>query len=414
MAQLEKHVVSDPDLAARVRALLQQPFDQALKACPALREYIQNRSDEDAKALEEEFREHWHAEAPLEMRQILEEILDPEVAAANVAATEALLQEKAPTLDQEAFADDLIRCGLVARDPRLSPWPMRPLSASKVRPMLCGSLTHRFGLHRPVAVAPVGASSRSCSRHLSTLPTWLFLLAAILVTIGLPLLMSALRASRAWRGAALGRRNGRSSGGLHAAAHMARRTILDPSKRKRSMAFLLLLFGALALANMAAVAQSYAQRDYMTALAGRDGELFRQKLLWALALLAVMMPARSLAEFAAGGLSQIWRDTLTLGLLNDYFHPKVVYWLRRSGEVADPDMRIAVEAGHFTEMLVLLVRDTFENFLKLIGFLGVVYSISRLLFVVMASYAFFGAFATVKLFGGPLVQLDRNIRAQEA
>ena len=152
---------------------------------------------------------------------------------------------------------------------------MRPLSASKVRPMLCGSLTHRFGLHRPVAVAPVGASSRSCSRHLSldkeswypfffplflhigaciyiytyipcgregehrttgallrsTLPTWLFLLAAILVTIGLPLLMSALRASRAWRGAALGRRNGRSSGGLHAAAHMARRTILDPSKR---------------------------------------------------------------------------------------------------------------------------------------------------------------------------------------
>lgn len=36
------------------------------------------------------------------MRQILEEILDPEVAAANVAATEALLQEKAPTLDQEA------------------------------------------------------------------------------------------------------------------------------------------------------------------------------------------------------------------------------------------------------------------------------------------------------------------------
>ena len=25
--------------------------------------------------------------------------------------------------------------------------------------------------------------------------------------------------------------------------------------------------------------------------------------------------------------------------------------------MADPDMRIAVEAGHFTEMLVLLVRD---------------------------------------------------------
>ena len=59
------------------------------------------------------------------------------------------------------------------------------------------------------------------------------------------------------------------------------------------------------------------------------------------------------------------------------------------------------------------VRDTFENSLKLMGFLGVVYSISHVLFLVMAANAFLGAFATVTLFGGPLVQLDRNIRSQE-
>jgi ABC-type uncharacterized transport system fused permease/ATPase subunit len=47
------------------------------------------------------------------------------------------------------------------------------------------------------------------------------------------------------------------------------------------------------------------------------------------------------------------------------------------------------------------------------GFLGVVYSISHVLFIVMAAYAFLGAFATVTLFGGPLVQLDSNIRSQE-
>lgn len=32
----------------------------------------------------------------------------------------------------------------------------------------------------------------------------------------------------------------------------------------------------------------------------------------------------------------------------------------------------------------------------------------------MASYAFLGAFATVAIFGGPLVRLDRAIRGQEA
>lgn len=207
---------------------------------------------------------------------------------------------------------------------------------------------------------------------------------------------------------------GGKGGGLRAAYGIARRTILDSKNRAKSAGFMVLLFSALAFANVAAVAQSFAQRDYMTALASRDSVAFFSKLRRAVFLLVLMMPARSLAEFAAGGLSQIWRDTLTLSLLNDYFHPKVVYWLRRGGNVVDPDMRIAVEAGHFTEMLVLLVRDTFENSLKLMGFLGVVYSISHVLFIVMAAYAFLGAFATVTLFGGPLVQLDRNIRSQEA
>ena len=34
---------------------------------------------EDRESLREEFRQHWHVEAPLEMRQILEEVLDAEV-----------------------------------------------------------------------------------------------------------------------------------------------------------------------------------------------------------------------------------------------------------------------------------------------------------------------------------------------
>ena len=64
-------------------------------------------------------------------------------------------------------------------------------------------------------------------------------------------------------------------------------------------------------------------------------------------------------------LPEVWRDTLTHEMLREYFHPKVVYWLRRMSDVPDPDMRIAVEAGHFTDMLVLLVRDIFENILML-------------------------------------------------
>ncbi|CAE7877088.1 unnamed protein product [Symbiodinium sp. KB8] len=74
---------SDPHepngVSRKVEELLCKPFDEALKHCPALAEYIQkNSSKEDSGTLEKEFREHWHREAPQELRQVLEEIVDPE------------------------------------------------------------------------------------------------------------------------------------------------------------------------------------------------------------------------------------------------------------------------------------------------------------------------------------------------
>ncbi|CAJ1423228.1 unnamed protein product [Effrenium voratum] len=236
---------------------------------------------------------------------------------------------------------------------------------------------------------------------------WLLIPGALL-GLGLPLMLAQ----------ALRRRtppSPRKATGMRAAVRVSLRLVLPLRERRRSCCLLLLLFLSLALANCAAVAQSFAQRDYMTALSARDGQLFFRRLGLAMALLAITMPARSLAEFAAGGLAQVWRDTLTHEMLREYFHPKVVYWLRRMSDVPDPDMRIAVEAGHFTDMLVLLVRDIFENILmKLCGFLGVVFSISPPLCGIMGAYAGLGAVCTVRLFGAPLVQLDRSIRSQEA
>eukprot|EP00930_Biecheleria_cincta_P102521 TRINITY_DN94268_c0_g1_i1.p1 TRINITY_DN94268_c0_g1~~TRINITY_DN94268_c0_g1_i1.p1 ORF type:complete len:265 (-),score=60.63 TRINITY_DN94268_c0_g1_i1:36-788(-) len=79
----------------RVAQLLHLPFDEALKECGQLQLYIQER--EDAESLEAEFRENWHPEAPAELRQVLEEILDPELAAAAADATEAFLRNPTET-----------------------------------------------------------------------------------------------------------------------------------------------------------------------------------------------------------------------------------------------------------------------------------------------------------------------------
>ncbi|CAL1172291.1 unnamed protein product [Cladocopium goreaui] len=46
MAKIEKQVVTNPDLSKRVMSLLSKPFDQALRDCAALKEYINFRSPE--------------------------------------------------------------------------------------------------------------------------------------------------------------------------------------------------------------------------------------------------------------------------------------------------------------------------------------------------------------------------------
>lgn len=81
------------DLNGRVEALLERPFDEALRLLPALRQHLD--AQEDAADVEEEFRAAWHPEAPAELRQVLEELIDPAAAAASAEATEAFLRNPA-------------------------------------------------------------------------------------------------------------------------------------------------------------------------------------------------------------------------------------------------------------------------------------------------------------------------------
>lgn len=238
--------------------------------------------------------------------------------------------------------------------------------------------------------------------------------------LALPVLIVSLLVAFAL-GLAVRRRRARSRtrasgkvGGFGIVLRVVRRLVFRGPHRVRAAGYLSLLVFALVAANATAVAQSFAQREYMSALALRDRERFGCGLAWALALLAICSPARCLAEFAAGGLGMAWRDALTDGLLDEYFRPQVVYWMRRDGEVEDPDARIAIEAGHFADAAVLMARDIVENTLKLLGFIGVVFTISRRLCAVMTSYALVGALGTVVVFGRPLVSLDREIRTHEA
>lgn len=76
--------------------LLRTPFDEALKNCAALQQYI--AAQPDAKSTEQEFREAWGTNCE-PLRGVVEALLDPEIAAANKKAADALRME----MEKNAF-----------------------------------------------------------------------------------------------------------------------------------------------------------------------------------------------------------------------------------------------------------------------------------------------------------------------
>uniref|UniRef100_A0A7S1F742 Uncharacterized protein n=1 Tax=Noctiluca scintillans TaxID=2966 RepID=A0A7S1F742_NOCSC len=77
--------------------LLNRPFLEAVQMCAELRQYIKEHGGDE---LLEEFRTHWSAEAPRQLREVLSEILDPRIAAASAAQHEVFTQRMAAFAEQ--------------------------------------------------------------------------------------------------------------------------------------------------------------------------------------------------------------------------------------------------------------------------------------------------------------------------
>eukprot|EP00928_Gymnodinium_smaydae_P038292 TRINITY_DN26440_c0_g1_i1.p2 TRINITY_DN26440_c0_g1~~TRINITY_DN26440_c0_g1_i1.p2 ORF type:complete len:274 (+),score=64.55 TRINITY_DN26440_c0_g1_i1:85-906(+) len=79
---------------AEIERLLGMSFEEALNENVALRAYLER--SEDPHELRLEFERSWDPhDAPLELRRVLAELLDPAIAAAEAAATEAFLRDPA-------------------------------------------------------------------------------------------------------------------------------------------------------------------------------------------------------------------------------------------------------------------------------------------------------------------------------
>lgn len=178
----------------------------------------------------------------------------------------------------------------------------------------------------------------------------------------------------------------------------------------------LLVFFLLGI-NALNVVSSYVGRDFMTAIANREMDQFVRQAVVYVGVFGICTVVAVVNRFCEERLGLLLRQWLTERAVTRYMDHLVYYRLDETGEVANPDQRIADDIKAFTVTTLSFVLMILNASFTILAFSGVMWTISPLLFVVAVVYAVFGSYLTVYL-GRPLVglnyrQLDReaNFRA---
>jgi putative ATP-binding cassette transporter len=194
-------------------------------------------------------------------------------------------------------------------------------------------------------------------------------------------------------------------------------SFLTSEVRWRAIGLLAVLIGLLFAISGLNVVNSYVGRDFMTAVSGRDRPGFVRMAILYLAVFAASTVVAVFQSFTEQRLGLLWRAWATGRFISLYLANRTYYWVKAAGSVDNPDQRITEDVRAFTtttlSFLLIFLNGTFT----VVAFAGVLWTISRLLFLVAVGYAALGSLLTVVL-GRPLVglnyrQLDReaNLRS---
>lgn len=173
------------------------------------------------------------------------------------------------------------------------------------------------------------------------------------------------------------------------------------------------LLGVLLVINGLNVVNSYVGRNLMTAIEQRSASRFFLNVVIYLLVFAALTVDAVFLRFTEERLGLLWREWLTRRLVERYLAGGIYLHLKERGELGNPDQRIADDVRVFTASTLSFVLMLLNAMLTILAFSGVMWSISRLLFVVAVAYAGVGSLLTV-LFGRPLVRLNYEQSDREA
>jgi vitamin B12/bleomycin/antimicrobial peptide transport system ATP-binding/permease protein len=161
------------------------------------------------------------------------------------------------------------------------------------------------------------------------------------------------------------------------------------------------------------VANSYVGRNFMTAIAGRDQPEFVHQAFLYVGVFAASTVVGVFARFGEERLGVLWREWLTRRAVGLYLSNGVYSRISATGELENPDQRIAEDIRAFTVTALSFVLMLLNSSFTVIAFSDVLWMISVPLFMVAVVYAALGSYVTLTV-SRPLVRLNSDQLDKEA
>jgi putative ATP-binding cassette transporter len=150
---------------------------------------------------------------------------------------------------------------------------------------------------------------------------------------------------------------------------------------------------------------NFVGRDFMTALAEKNLSEFYRNMTIYIGVFIVATPVAAFFSYVIRKLGVNWRLWLTNYFISRYFANRAYYRIDQEGKIDNPDQRISQDISSFTLQSLEFLSLLFFSVVQFFTFVGILWSISTRLVIVLTIYATVGTALTM-LFGKKLINLN--------
>ena len=186
----------------------------------------------------------------------------------------------------------------------------------------------------------------------------------------------------------------------------------SPKEKRTTSIGILLLIGVSIISSSFLVVESLQRGEFISALAARSPQRFQTALTLFIGILLACSLLLSMGTYIRDLLGLHWRRWLTRYVLSSYLSQQRFY--RLSTDIDNPDQRMAEDIKQATQTSLFILTTLLESVIQLIGFVGVLWSVSMGLTGFLVFYALVGSAIATFFFGTRLTRINREQLKREA